>query len=132
MTACVKMRKWAWPPGLVLPPVRAGEWVHEPPLERITTLEWCKRATAVIEERWSPTSPLVQFASPQPVSKYDLLRLAADVWGRQIEIRPTATPVPVDRTLVGDFECPPLAHQLAELREWYEARFGPVPIGPTQ
>jgi dTDP-4-dehydrorhamnose reductase len=94
----------------------------------ITTLEWAKRAAAVIRGEWIPPARLVQLASPRPVTKHDLLRLAADVWGRRIEVRPLATPEPVDRTLVGDIECPPLGLQMVELRRWHEARFGPQKI----
>jgi dTDP-4-dehydrorhamnose reductase len=95
----------------------------------ITTLEWCKRAAALMDGSWTPPGAVVQFASAQPVSKYELLQLAAGVWDHRIEIRPTAAPMPVDRTLVGDVVCAPFDQQLGELRQWYEARFGAVQTG---
>jgi dTDP-4-dehydrorhamnose reductase len=94
----------------------------------ITTLEWAKQAAALLRGEWTPPASHFQLACRRAVSKYELLRLSAEVWGRHIEIRPLATPEPVDRTLVGDVECPPIGEQLAELRRWYEPRFGPVPV----
>ncbi len=93
----------------------------------ITTLEWARRAAELLSGRWCPAAPVVQLASPHAVTKYELLRLAAQVWGRRVAIRATATPTAIDRTLVADVVCPPLPDQLIALRDWHAARFGPIP-----
>ncbi|MFO0810554.1 MAG: sugar nucleotide-binding protein [Gemmataceae bacterium] len=95
----------------------------------ITTLEWAKRAHEVIAGTWEPPGPLVQLASAGRVSKGELLRVTADVWGLPTEVRAVAAPDPVDRTLVGDVECPPIRDQLAELCTWHQLRFGPLAAG---
>jgi dTDP-4-dehydrorhamnose reductase len=98
----------------------------------ITTLEWSKWAARLIAGKWAPAAPVVQLASPRAVSKCELLQLVSQTWNRGITIHPVAAAESVDRTLVGDYPCPPLTEQLAELRAWYEARFGPVPMRSCQ
>jgi dTDP-4-dehydrorhamnose reductase len=96
----------------------------------ITTLEWAKQAARLIGGSFPAAGPVVQLSVSRPVSKCELLQLAAEVWQRAVDIVPVAPGDPVDRTLVGDVVCPPLRDQLIELRAWYEARFGPVPLTP--
>lgn len=93
----------------------------------ITTLEWAKRAADLILGRWVPSAPVVQLASLNTLSKYELLCMAAKVWKRHdIEVKAKAVFPSIDRTLVGDFICPSLDDQMVELRQWYNCKFGLV------
>lgn len=89
----------------------------------ITTLEWAKHAASLISGSWKPPRTIVQFASSPSVSKYELLSAAAAVWEHRIEIVPFSTAESVDRTLIGDVTCAPIALQLNELRHWHDAAF---------
>jgi dTDP-4-dehydrorhamnose reductase len=84
----------------------------------ITTLEWATAAAEVIQGRAPVQRGVVQIGVAQPVSKYELLCLLRDTWGRTVEVRPVSGEDPVDRTLQPDWARPPLAEQLQRLRAW--------------
>lgn len=89
----------------------------------ITTLEWAKHAVALVQERWKPDRPVIQFASEPSVSKRELLDIFASVWNIPVTINPVAAPDMIDRTLSGDVICPPILAQLQQLAAWHNCRF---------
>jgi dTDP-4-dehydrorhamnose reductase len=86
----------------------------------ITTLEWARAALEVIRGTASFSSGVVQLGVAESVSKFELLKLFAEVWASGTEVAATTTPTGIDRTLVPDVVRPPLREQLLELRQWMQ------------
>jgi dTDP-4-dehydrorhamnose reductase len=84
----------------------------------ITTLEWAKLACELAEE-WDSFPILNQHASPEVMSKYDLLVLVREVYGKDIVITPFEAATAANKCLKGDRELPSLKGQLTELRAFY-------------
>lgn len=84
----------------------------------ITTLEWAKAATEIIRGTSAIPSGVTQLGVEKKLSKFELLKLFAEVWAPSKEVRPTAAPQSIDRTLVPDVVRSPLREQLLELRAW--------------
>ncbi|ASA23896.1 dTDP-4-dehydrorhamnose reductase family protein [Paenibacillus donghaensis] len=86
----------------------------------VTTLELAKVVDSLLE---SPLSGLIHLAHPAPVSKYELLQLIQDAFGKtDTRIVPDDRPVQ-DRTLVNtradvDIRLPAYSVMLAELADW--------------
>jgi dTDP-4-dehydrorhamnose reductase len=90
----------------------------------ITTLEWATIALDALQRRHrgQRVAPILQ-PGTAPVTKYELLVAARDVYGRDAHIVPTAAPQSVDRTLVPTDMRDPIGAQLIRMRDWY----GPLP-----
>ena len=86
----------------------------------ITTLEWAGAAAEVIRGESPFTQGLVQLGVTEMPSKFELLNLFAETWGRSIEIRPGETRDRMDRTLTPGWVRPPLKQQLLTLRSWMD------------
>jgi dTDP-4-dehydrorhamnose reductase len=85
----------------------------------ITTLEWAKICLELIQGKVGMAAPIIQTASPERISKHELLKLIAEVWRHPIQIHPVAAPRALDRTLVPDLPRPAIRAQLQELRDWW-------------
>ncbi|WP_147263276.1 sugar nucleotide-binding protein [Roseimicrobium gellanilyticum] len=84
----------------------------------VTTLEWARTAMEIIQGTTSLSPGVTQLGTAESVSKFELLSLIAEVWAVEKELRPTAAPQSINRTLVPDLVRPPLREQLLELRQW--------------
>jgi dTDP-4-dehydrorhamnose reductase len=87
----------------------------------ITTLEWCERVDGLLRADLGELrnrGRLMQLGTREHHSKAEMLRMFCRTLGlrTQIEERPAGTTV--DRTLVPDLVCKPLAEQLAEMVPW--------------
>jgi len=89
----------------------------------VTTLELAKSVARMLE---AGTQGLVHLTAPAPISKYGLLLLFQDIFGRMdVTVIPRDEPI-LDRTLLntrGDFQpqVPDYPVMLAELKRWMEA-----------
>ncbi|HEY0948504.1 MAG TPA: sugar nucleotide-binding protein [Candidatus Paceibacterota bacterium] len=84
----------------------------------ITTLQWAKQALMLIRD-WDAYPRLTQIASPECMSKHDVLRIVAKVYGKEISLEPFETPETVNKCLVSDAVLPPLKVQLQDLASLY-------------
>lgn len=82
----------------------------------VTTLEWARRCRNIIvtDDR---RSRIEHLASP-PVSKFELLRAAAETFGLAVRIRRATAPESLDRTLVPTIATGTIKEQLHDLRRW--------------
>lgn len=90
----------------------------------ITTLAWAKLCVEFATGVRAPATGLHQPTTATAVSKYELLQLFAEAYDHRVPIEPVATGRPVDRRLEPTIQMPPLAGQLAELRDWWAADRG--------
>lgn len=84
----------------------------------VTTLEWAKECASLIDN-WDKTSKITQIASPECVSKYDLLELFKEVYDRDVAITPIASGKPSNKCLLSDKPLTSIKDQLTELRQFY-------------
>jgi dTDP-4-dehydrorhamnose reductase len=89
----------------------------------VTTVELAHALEALIQQ---DIRGLYHLCPKQKIAKFDLLRLAADVWKKNINIRPMAAKS-VDKSLVCtriDFQYPALDYRkmLDEAKEWMDER----------
>jgi dTDP-4-dehydrorhamnose reductase len=89
----------------------------------VTTLELAKAVGELIEQN---VAGLLNFCPAQKISKYDLLKKIASVWGRHNKIA-TNEDYAVDKSLVslrGDFNYPrpDYDQMLLELKQWMDVR----------
>jgi dTDP-4-dehydrorhamnose reductase len=91
----------------------------------ITTLTWAKIALRIIQKSLYMNRKIIQVASPQIVSKYELLSLFAEVYDKKILIDPIEEPK-TNKTLVVSANIEeiintlkPLKEQLIELKNFY-------------
>lgn len=87
----------------------------------ITTLAWAKLCVEFATGARAAAAGLHQPTTSAAVSKYELLQLLAETYDHRIPIEPVETGRPVDCRLEPTLEMPPLAAQLAELRDWWGA-----------
>lgn len=85
----------------------------------ITTLELARGIDAAIAQNLRGIYHLV---SPEPISKYDLLNIVGESFGRDVEVKPDASKVS-NRTLLNtrkdfDFQVSSYDKMILELREW--------------
>jgi dTDP-4-dehydrorhamnose reductase len=81
----------------------------------ISTLEWCKQVRLFISGQEGFEFRLLQYGTAEHYSKYEMLGLFNDIYKLQLFIEPHATELSVDRRLVPDIICKPLALQLEEM-----------------
>lgn len=82
----------------------------------ITTLEWAKVIHSTIENRnWENKCLLFQGGTFQTYSKYEMLKIFAKIFNRQININSTYAPEQIDRSLIPDVLSKNLEEQLWEL-----------------
>ena len=87
----------------------------------ITTLEWASLCFQVIEAADRVPSAILQPGIWPPITKYDVLCLAGQVWPHCAPVQPAESCHPVLRSLVPNVESAPLDLQLTRLRRWYES-----------
>jgi dTDP-4-dehydrorhamnose reductase len=90
----------------------------------ITTLAWADLCRAAIDRDPRVPPGLHQPTTEAFVSKYELLRLFADVFHHAVEIIPVTTGAPKDRTLKPTLVMPPIRSQLEDLRDWTDSLVG--------
>jgi dTDP-4-dehydrorhamnose reductase len=83
----------------------------------ITTLQWCKVAEKIILD-WDKAFILTQVGS-LGLSKYDLLKIVAEVYSKLNVINKFEMEKPLNKMLKSDFEMPMLEDQLIELKTFY-------------
>jgi dTDP-4-dehydrorhamnose reductase len=84
----------------------------------LTTLEWAKLCTEIMEGRFSNCG-LVQTGASEKISKFELLQILAEIWTQPAGVRPVARVDRLDRTVISEFQRSPIKQQIRELREWY-------------
>lgn len=84
----------------------------------ITTLQWAKLCETLMTT-WDNAPTLNQFSSPEILSKYDILTIVKDVYGKDTIIRPTAVGKVVNKCLASKEATPLLQDQLEELKNFY-------------
>lgn len=85
----------------------------------ITTLEWAKQCQNLIEN-WETHPTLNQLGTPTHYSKFEIVSLAKEIYGKDIEIIPFETEVTVNKCLVSDTKVKSLQEQLQELKKFYQ------------
>lgn len=85
----------------------------------ITTLEWARLASELIEN-WDIYSVLNQHGTKETASKYEVLSIVRDVYGKDIQIEPFETPEAVNKCLLPDRDLPSLKEQLQDLKVFYQ------------
>jgi dTDP-4-dehydrorhamnose reductase len=87
----------------------------------ITTLEWCERVDDLLgagRGELRNRGRLIQLGTRESYSKAEMLRLFCRALGLRTPIDECSAGTALDRTLVPDLVCKPLADQLAELVPW--------------
>lgn len=85
----------------------------------ITTLEWSKRAEALIKD-WNKMPTLNQFGTATHYSKYDVLSKIKEVYKKEdIILKPFETNTTVNKCLKSDIEVTELSEQLTELKKFF-------------
>lgn len=84
----------------------------------ITTLQWAKECERIITD-WDNLPVLNQLGTTQHYSKFEIVELAKEVYGKDIEITPFATDVTVNKCLETDSPVPELKLQLIELKAFF-------------
>jgi dTDP-4-dehydrorhamnose reductase len=85
----------------------------------ITTLEWAKQSYNLIKN-WEEYPTLNQIGCTKQYSKFDILSLANEVYGKGLTITPIQTPLTVNKCLETDISVPELADQMVELRNFFK------------
>jgi len=85
----------------------------------ITTLEWGKLCYKIITNQTDSDGLIFQPGFEPAISKYELLTLVGKIWEHPVEVNPVEAVKPFLRTLIPNFNCPPLLIQLSELKSWY-------------
>ncbi len=86
----------------------------------ITTLEWARLCDQLLTGDITKGT-LFQPGIWPPVSKAELLNLIGEIWDAPIGIEPVEAAIAVQRSLVPDVLCPPIKHQLLDLKDWYQS-----------
>ena len=84
----------------------------------ITTLEWAKISHEIITGKFDSANAIVQAASAEPLSKFEILRQIAQTWDHAVKIEPAEAPVTVNRALNPTLKRAPLLQQLQDLKAW--------------
>lgn len=85
----------------------------------ITTLEWCRQVESFLAAgsgQGETSGVLRQLGTAEAITKDSLLRLFADVFGKQVQIGTHETPQAIYRVLEPEVTCRPIREQLEELR----------------
>jgi len=85
----------------------------------ITTLEWAKQSLSLLELPKDKIPPLTQLASPECLSKHDILMMVHDIYQKKISVVSFEMEKTVNKCLSSDKPLPSLNIQLKELREFY-------------
>lgn len=87
----------------------------------ITTLEWAKCASELLAtiKNGRIHSKIIQPGTSIIYSKFEILRMISDIWGKDVEIVDKEDATCVDRSLVPMCIRKPLLEQLHELYDWY-------------
>jgi dTDP-4-dehydrorhamnose reductase len=88
----------------------------------ITTLQWARIANQILQDRSLASSTPIQPALQNALSKYELLRLIAEIWASATWVNSVEASNVITRTLTPNIETPPLSTQLRELREWHSEK----------
>ena len=83
----------------------------------ITTLFWCELMWEMVND-WENFGRLTQIGT-EGISKFELLRLIKDVYGKDINIEPFETDQPTNKMLESDITIPSLDKQLVDLKSFY-------------
>lgn len=85
----------------------------------ITTLSWIKFVykNFIITEEYKKMAKLTHLGADLPVSKYDILKYANDIFKLNHKLLKTKTLNPSDRTLEVDIHCGTVIQQMIELKE---------------
>tara|TARA_B100000579_G_C22794548_1_gene836370 strand:- start:237 stop:1034 length:798 start_codon:yes stop_codon:yes gene_type:complete len=84
----------------------------------ITTLEWCKFLTKLIEEKYFLENNLMQVSSSHSISKYELLIKFKKIFEKKSDIEKFETEKSINRTLYGQIELKSIDKQLVDLRDY--------------
>jgi dTDP-4-dehydrorhamnose reductase len=84
----------------------------------VTTLEWARVCSELINDVNSRSFGIVHLASQQAVSKHVLLETAAQIFGSPIRVRPTVAKQSINRALTPTIQRMSIQAQLEELRDW--------------
>lgn len=84
----------------------------------ITTLQWAKVCEELIQN-WDTAPIMNQYGTDENKSKYEVLCIAKDVYGKEITITPFEAPNALNRCVETDTPMPRLADQLTELKAFY-------------
>jgi len=87
----------------------------------ITTLEWARLATSMLQGDPTSTPRILQPGMLPPLSKFSLLKLLARIFEHPVEVVPTQAEQEVRRTLIPNTPTQDLDSQLAQLRQWWQA-----------
>jgi dTDP-4-dehydrorhamnose reductase len=82
----------------------------------ITSLQWARIAVRAARGQLAPG--IHQPASPNALSKAELLGEIRAAWARGVDIQAVPSGTPRDRSLRPSYRVPPIGAQLAELRRW--------------
>ena len=85
----------------------------------ITSLEWARWCYRLIRQEVNLPDRILQPGIQPPLSKYELLKLVADIWNHPAAVQRVAAPAVIGRTLVPNVPSLPLVEQLRELKDWY-------------
>ena len=85
----------------------------------VTTLEWARVCHELITGKLHSATGFVQPTCREPVSKFEILEMIAELWNHPVEVRAANAPSSVNRTLVPHPARAPLRQQLHELKAWY-------------
>ena len=84
----------------------------------ITTLQWSKLCVELMND-WDSYPVLNQYGTLENKSKYEVLCIAKDVYGKEITITPFETLEALNKCVESDKVLPDLVDQLRELKEFY-------------
>lgn len=83
----------------------------------ITTLEWCKIAEKIITNKLN--DKIIQPASSEQYSKYQMLTIFRDVFETKHQIEAQNAPLAINRCLEPTLQCNSLQKQLIELKQFF-------------
>ena len=84
----------------------------------ITTLEWSKISYKIVSD-WNSYPVLNTFGTEEINSKYQLLKVIKEVYGKEIIINEYKTPNTVNKCMESDIVIPNIKTQLVELKSFY-------------
>jgi dTDP-4-dehydrorhamnose reductase len=84
----------------------------------ITTLEWAKIAEDLMHN-WDASPVVSQFGTDENKSKYEVLGLFKEIYGKEISIIPFDAAEAINRCVETDKPMPSLTEQLKELKAFY-------------
>jgi dTDP-4-dehydrorhamnose reductase len=88
----------------------------------ITTLEWASVCVELMLGNLRPSEPIIQACASEGTSKFELLRMIAETWSRDIPIEPSENSISINRLLTPSSKRPSIRRQLEQMRDWYDLR----------